>query len=252
MAAGHPSDIPILYEDNHLIAVVKPPGIPSQADDTNDPDMLTLVKADLKRRYDKPGNVFLGLVHRLDRPVGGAMLLAKTSKAASRLSDAVRTRKFEKRYIAVTDGIPARKQATLTHYLRKDSRTNTVTAFERSMPEAKEAVLTYAVIAESNGRALVAVRLHTGRPHQIRVQLAAVGCPLSGDRKYGKTQGAAAAHDTVALWSAHIGTAHPVTKEWLTIGSLPPREGVWTQWTASMLEEAASFDTRPADGRDNR
>ncbi|EXX86498.1 RluA family pseudouridine synthase, partial [Paenibacillus darwinianus] len=170
--------IPVLYEDNHVIAIIKPPGVPSQEDETGDPDVLTLVKADLKERYAKPGNVFLGLVHRLDRPVGGVMLLARTSKAASRLSEAVRSRSFAKSYLAVTDGIPKPAVGSLRHYLRKDARTNTVTAFAAPAPEAKEALLDYAAAADSEGRALVAVRLHTGRPHQIRVQLAAAGCPL--------------------------------------------------------------------------
>ena len=230
--------VQVLYEDNHLIAVVKPPGMLSQADGTGAPDILTVVKADLKARYGKPGNVFLGLVHRLDRPVGGAMLLAKTSKAASRLSDAVRRRAFAKGYLACTEGVPSPREATLVHYLRKDAKTNTVTAHPKPVPDAKEAVLSYKVVAEAGGRALAAVRLHTGRPHQIRVQMAAIGCPLAGDRKYGAAAGAGArsaewSHDTAALWSAYIGVAHPVTKEWLEIRSLPPREGVWSAWPES-------------------
>lgn len=247
-AGGAPA-VQVLYEDNHLIAVVKPPGMLSQADGTGAPDILTAVKADLKRRYNKPGNVFLGLVHRLDRPAGGAMLLAKTSKAASRLSEAVRSRSFAKGYVACTDGIPSPREATLVHYLRKDPKTNTVTAHLRPLPDAKEAVLSYAVVAAANGRALVAVHLRTGRPHQIRVQMASVGCPLAGDRKYG-ARGGDRSHDTAALWSAYIGVVHPVTKEWLEIRSLPPREGVWAAWPESAWTAAAGvFPPEGTDGR---
>jgi len=230
--------VQVLYEDNHLIAVVKPPGMLSQADGTGAPDILTAVKDDLKTRYNKPGNVFLGLVHRLDRPAGGAMLLAKTSKAASRLSDAVRNRSFVKGYVACTAGVPSPRGATLVHYLRKDPKTNIVTAHPRPLPDAKEASLTYSVVAASGGRALVAVHLHTGRPHQIRVQMAAIGCPLAGDRKYGAPEGARM-HETAALWSAYIGLVHPVTKEWLEIRSLPPREGVWAAWPDAAWTAAA-------------
>ncbi|OUM96718.1 MAG: RNA pseudouridine synthase [Thermobacillus sp. ZCTH02-B1] len=237
-AGGGAPAIEVLYEDKHLIAVVKPPGMLSQADGSGAPDILTAVKADLKARYGKPGNVFLGLVHRLDRPAGGAMLLAKTSKAASRLSEAVRNRTFVKGYIACTEGVPSPREATLVHYLRKDPRTNTVTAHSRPLPDAKEASLSYSVVAASGGRALVAVHLHTGRPHQIRVQMAAIGCPLAGDRKYG-APGSAWAHDTAALWSAYIGVVHPVAKEWLEIRSLPPREGVWASWPDSAWAAAA-------------
>ncbi|AGA57910.1 MAG: RNA pseudouridine synthase [Thermobacillus sp.] len=247
---GHDGGAPavqVLYEDNHLIAVVKPPGMLSQADETGAPDILTVVKADLKARYNKPGNVFLGLVHRLDRPAGGAMLLAKTSKAASRLSDAVRNRSFAKGYIACTEGVPSSREATLVHYLRKDAKTNIVTAYPKPVPDAKEAVLSYRVVAEAEGRALVAVRLHTGRPHQIRVQMAAIGCPLAGDRKYGAGEGVRS-HDTAALWSAYIGVAHPVTKEWLEIRSLPPREGVWASWPDSAWSLAeGSFTAERTD-----
>jgi len=242
--------VQVLYEDNHLIAVVKPPGMLSQADETGAPDILTVVKADLKARYGKPGNVFLGLVHRLDRPAGGAMLLAKTSKAASRLSDAVRSRSFAKGYIACTEGVPSPREATLVHYLRKDPKTNTVTAHLRPVPDAKEAVLSYEVAAAADGRALVAVRLHTGRPHQIRVQMAAIGCPLAGDRKYGAgAKSGVHSHDTAALWSAYIGVTHPVTKEWLEIRSLPPREGVWASWPDSAWSLAAGAITGEGTSR---
>ncbi|QJC51955.1 RluA family pseudouridine synthase [Paenibacillus albicereus] len=241
--SGSTPDLPILYEDNHLLVVVKPPGVPSQEDESGDPDMLTLLKADLKRRYDKPGNVFLGLVHRLDRPVGGVMLFAKTSKAASRLSDAVRTRAFRKTYLAVLTAAPDAPAGSLLHYVQKDVSRNVVTAHAQPTGDAKEARLSYRTWPGADGSPLAAVRLHTGRPHQIRAQFAAIGCPLAGDRKYGSSGREAAArggHADIALWSAAAGIAHPVTKEWLEFRSLPPRIPPWTAWTQEQLEQAAS------------
>lgn len=221
-----PGSLPILYEDNHLLAVIKPPGILSQADDTGDPDMVTLLKADLKERYAKPGNVYVGLVHRLDRPVGGVMLLAKTSKAASRLSDSIRRRAFDKMYVAVVHGVPAASSGRLRHYLRKDASRNIVTVHDRPVADAKEAALDYAVAAKGKGCSLVAVRLLTGRPHQIRAQMAAVGCPLFYDRKYGAP--APEGRLDIALWSSSVGVAHPVTKEWKTFHAAPPSSEPWT------------------------
>ncbi|GGF89357.1 RluA family pseudouridine synthase [Paenibacillus abyssi] len=230
--------IPVLYEDNHLLVVVKPPGIPSQEDESGDPDMLTLLKNDLKRRYNKPGNVFLGLVHRLDRPVGGVMLFAKTSKAASRLSEAVRSRSIGKTYAAVVNGQPAKPSGHLKHYLLKDSRTNTVRSFSNQVPASKEALLDYDTIATTGSRSLVAIRLHTGRSHQIRVQMAAIGCPLEGDLKYGKAT-SKGTYSEIALWSTSIVTTHPITKETLTFRSVPPHVSPWNTWTQSQLELAA-------------
>ncbi|SFL31435.1 23S rRNA pseudouridine1911/1915/1917 synthase [Paenibacillus sp. 1_12] len=215
------SSIPVLYEDNHVIVVIKPVNVPTQEDDSHDPDLLTLIKQDLKHRHQKPGNVYLGLVHRLDRPVGGVMVFAKTSKAASRLSDAVRTRAIRKRYIAVIHGKPKQEQATLRNYLLKNTKTNMVSVVSSSVAGAKEAILDYQVIGHREGHTLVSVELHTGRPHQIRVQFAAIGCPLIGDQRYG-------AHLTkpgqqIALWSTELGFEHPTTKEALSFSSKPPQ-----------------------------
>ncbi|MBB3110423.1 23S rRNA pseudouridine1911/1915/1917 synthase [Paenibacillus phyllosphaerae] len=220
--------LPVLYEDNHLLAVIKPPGVLSQADDTGEPDMVTLLKEDLKIRYAKPGNVFVGLVHRLDRPVGGVMLFAKTSKAASRLSDAVRTHSFDKIYVGVVHGAPPKRSGRLRHFLRKDASRNVVTVHDKQVPEAKEAILDYAVAARSGDLSLIVVRLQTGRPHQIRAQMSAIGCPLVHDRKYG----APALHEErdIALWSAQYAVNHPVTKEWLTFRELPPMKEPWNRF----------------------
>ncbi|WP_438445680.1 RluA family pseudouridine synthase [Gorillibacterium sp. sgz5001074] len=228
--------IPVLYEDNHILIVVKPVNMPTQEDESKDPDLLTELKQDLKERHGKPGNVFLGLVHRLDRPVGGVMVFAKTSKAASRLSDAVRTRSFGKRYLAVVHGTPSQPTGRLTHHLLKDSRTNTVQAVPKgSHPDAKEAVLDYEVLGSSGGLSLVRVELLTGRSHQIRVQMAAIGCPLYGDQKYGAALNKPG--QQIALWSAYLHFEHPVQREPVTFRCAPPSEFPWNIWDAAMLQE---------------
>lgn len=221
--------IPILFEDNHLLVVVKPVNMPSQADDSQDPDLLTVLKEDIKRRYSKPGNVYLGLVHRLDRPVGGVMVFAKTSKAASRLSDAVRTRRFHKTYLAVIHGTPRDRQGKLRHYLLKDAKRNHVSVVSPQEQGAKEALLEYEVLTSSDKLSLVKVNLHTGRPHQIRVQFAAIGCPLYGDQRYGARVNVPG--QQIALWAAHLSFEHPTTKEWLHFTNAPPETVPWNQWT---------------------
>lgn len=220
--------VPILYEDNHLLVVEKPVNMPTQEDESGDLDLLTLLKQDLKVRYDKPGNVYLGLVHRLDRPVGGAIVFAKTSKAASRLSDAVRTRSMAKRYLAVVNGMPAQQTSRLVHHLLKDARTNTVAVVPKSVEGAKEAVLDYTLLERHDGLGLVAVELQTGRPHQIRVQMATIGCPLYGDQKYGTKFSKPG--QQIALWSCLLGFDHPVTKERLVFRSFPPGVFPWNAW----------------------
>lgn len=219
----------ILYEDNHLLGVEKPVNIPVQEDASGDPDMLTLLKEDLKERYNKPGNVYLGLVHRLDRPVGGAMIFAKTSKAASRLSEAVRSRQFEKTYLAVVHGAPSPRAGRLTHYLLKDERTNTVSVVPKGTNGAKEAILDYTVIGSSEGLSLVRIELHTGRSHQIRVQFSYTGTPLYGDQKYGAALNKPG--QQIALWSSFAGFPHPVSKEPVRLISNPPQEYPWSLWS---------------------
>lgn len=223
--------IPVLYEDNHLLVVVKPANIPSQEDKSRDPDLLSLLKEDLKQRYNKPGNVYLGLVHRLDRPVGGVMVFAKTSKAASRLSDQVRTRQLAKTYLAVVHGKPLPAAGTLRHYLLKDAAANMVRVARASEPGAKEAVLEYETIGSEGSLSLVRIRLHTGRPHQIRVQMAAAGCPLYGDGKYGPN---VSRSRQIALWAAALGLTHPTTKEAMRFHRLPPMTHPWNLWPLSV------------------
>lgn len=226
--------VPVLYEDNHLLVVEKPVNMPSQEDESGDTDLLSLLKDDIKRLYGKPGNVYLGLVHRLDRPVGGAMVFAKTSKAASRLSESIRSRDFGKRYLAVVHGTPEAGQGRLVHHLLKDARTNTVSAVRPGTAGAKEAILDYSVLGTSGELSLVRIELHTGRPHQIRVQLAQLGCPLYGDQKYGA--GRNKPGQQLALWSAYLSFAHPVSKETLTFRSLPAEVHPWSLWSLGELQ----------------
>jgi len=231
-------EIPVLYEDNHVLVVVKPVNMPTQEDESGDLDLLTALKEDLKLRHNKPGNVFLGLVHRLDRPVGGAMVFAKTSKAASRLADEVRTRGFGKSYLAAIHGKPERVAGRLVHHLLKDSQTNTVSAVPAGTPGAKEAILDYETLGQADDLSLVRVKLLTGRSHQIRVQFAAVGCPLYGDQRYGA--GKARPGQQIALWSAQVSFAHPTRAERLSFDSPPPPAYPWNLWPEQTLRPAAT------------
>lgn len=221
-------DISILYEDNHLLMVEKPVNIPVQADNSRDKDLLTMLKEDLKVRHQKPGNVYLGLVHRLDRPVGGAMVFAKTSKAASRLSDMIRRQTIERRYLAVVHGTPKLKKAELVHYLYKGKRKNQGFSVSPNHSNAKKAVLDYEVLASKKGMSLLSVNLHTGRPHQIRVQLSETGHPLFGDQKYG--QHLTVPGEQIALWAHALSLEHPVRKEPMDVQSLPPNQYPWNLW----------------------
>ena len=219
-------DIPILFEDNHLLLVEKPVNIPVQEDSSGDPDLLTLLKEDIKIRYEKPGNVYLGLVHRLDRPVGGAMVFAKTSKAASRLSDMVRRHAIERLYLTVVHGTPKQNKGQLVHFLYKDKKKNKV--FVSNHPKAKKAILDYEVLESKNGFSLLAVKLQTGRSHQIRVQLSAIGHPIYGDQKYG--QHLSKPGQQIALWAHTLSFEHPVRKEPVNVTSIPPKEYPWNLW----------------------
>lgn len=226
--------IPILFEDNHLLVVQKPVNIPVQEDSTGDVDLLSMLKEDIKIRYQKPGNVYLGLVHRLDRPVGGVMLFAKTSKAASRLSDVIRRGALERRYLAVVRGTPFEDQGVLEHYLIKDSRKNKVYTVPKQTKSAKKAVLEYTTLGKSDKLSLLSVQLHTGRSHQIRVQLAAIGCPLYGDQKYGQEVNKPG--QQIALWAHSLQFEHPTKKELIRVESQPPSEYPWNLWSSILKE----------------
>ncbi|GAA0603463.1 RluA family pseudouridine synthase [Virgibacillus siamensis] len=218
-------NIPIVYEDNHLLVVEKPVNIPVQGDQSGDSDLHNLLKQDLKVRYQKPGNVYLGLVHRLDRPVGGVMVFAKTSKAASRLSDSIRRNRFGKTYVAVVRGTPNEKHARLEHFLYKDRQENKVFAVSSNHKQAKRALLEYEVIGEKDSLSKLSINLITGRSHQIRVQLAESGYPLYGDQKYG--QHVNKPGQQIALWSNKLTLEHPTKKEMMEFTSKPPAESPW-------------------------
>lgn len=217
--------IPILYEDNHLLIVEKPVNIPVQEDRSKDKDLLTMLKEYIKEKYDKPGNVYLGLVHRLDRPVGGVIVFAKTSKAASRLAKSLQEGKFDRKYLAVTRGRPKQDKGMLKHYLLKDHKKNKVYSVQEGRKNAKLAVLEYEVLKEEKQLSLLSVTLHTGRSHQIRVQLSETGCPLYGDQKYGENINKPG--QQIALWAYSLQFDHPVKKEMVKIRSNPPKTYPW-------------------------
>jgi len=223
--------IPILFEDNHLLVVVKPPDLLTQGDITGDPDLLSILKQDIKERYHKPGNVYLGLVHRLDRPVGGVMVFAKSSKAAARLSDQIRRRKFKKTYLAVVHGLPAKEKETLINYLLKDKKTNKVLVVKEGVEGAKEAILEYEVVAYSHPYSLMKINLHSGRPHQIRVQFSKIGHPLLGDKRYGRKDD----FSQIALWSYRLSFEHPTLREWVEFSALPEKRPPWIYFPLSKL-----------------
>ena len=220
------SNIDVLYEDNHILIVNKPINIPVQLDSSEDLDLLNMIKEYLKNKYNKPGNVFVGLVHRLDRPVGGVMVFAKTSKAASRISEQIRNKTFKKGYIAVINGVPNIKSQCLVDYLIKDTKINFVSVTKENTPNSQRAELEYTVLETyDNKYSLINVNLKTGRPHQIRVQLANLGFPLYGDQKYGKSVNKIG--QQIALWSNTLDFIHPTTKEDLHFVSTPPKVFPW-------------------------
>lgn len=196
--------IKVLYEDNHIIVVVKDYNIPVQEDSSKDDDMLTLIKKYLKEKYNKPGNVYLGLVHRLDRPVGGVMVFAKTSKAASRLSNEIRLKRVEKRYMALVHNITKEKDV-LVDKLLKDEKTNTSYVSDNG----KESILEYNLIEKRGNMSLLDINLITGRHHQIRVQLSNHGYPIYGDQKYGIDKSGIQIH----LWAYKLKFKHPTKDE---------------------------------------
>lgn len=214
----------VIYEDNHVIVVIKPSGIPSQADKSGDIDMLTLVKAYIKEKYNKPGEVYLGLVHRLDRMTSGLMVFARTSKAASRLSNSIREGDFKKEYIAVLTG-NLEQGGRLENYLLKDERTNMSSVVERSKKNAKLAQLEYKVIGHTeyneNYYTYARIKLYTGRHHQIRVQFSHIGHPLSGDIKYGGIKG------DLALVACSLKFIHPTKDEYMEFEYMPDKTGIW-------------------------
>ena len=221
-------DVTILHEDNSVLVVVKPQNIASQADASGDLDLLTLLKGYIKEKYNKPGNVYLGLVHRLDRPTGGIMVFARNSKAAERLSKQIVDGDMTKCYLATVLGCPKERKATLVHYLKKNALTNNVYVATFGDHDAKRAELSYKVL-ESNGQvSLVEVQLATGRSHQIRVQMNAIGCPVYGDVRYGGDVLQKGAN--LALWAYRLEFAHPVTNVRMVFVAYPKEIKPWTSF----------------------
>lgn len=218
----------VLYEDNHLLVVEKPVNMPVQEDSSKDLDLLNFAKEYLVEKYNKPGDAFLGLVHRLDRPVGGVMLFAKTSKAASRVSNEIRLNRLDRVYYTVVRGLPRENKGTLTDYLLKDTKTNMTTVVKKSNKDAKKAVLDYEVVAKDSKEnlSLLKVKLHTGRSHQIRVQLANIGTPIYGDQRYGHKVNKVG--QQIALWAYELGVKHPTKDEIVTVQSDFPNEYPWS------------------------
>ncbi len=219
------SNLKVLYEDNHIIVVEKIPNIPSQADKTNDIDMLTIVKQYIKEKYHKPGDVYLGLIHRLDRPVGGVMVFARTSKAAARLSEEVRNKVFKKQYLAIVDGKLEEDKNIFEDYLIKNERNNISKVVNKQTKNAKLAKLDYELLTyvKEINLSVVKINLHTGRHHQIRVQFASRNHSLYGDQKYG-TRGRG---KQICLWAYSLTLIHPITKKELTFKSVPDKIGSW-------------------------
>ena len=215
----------VIYEDNHIIVVEKPVNIPSQGDKTGDIDMLSIIKDYLKEKYNKPGNVYLGLVHRLDRPVGGVMGFAKTSKAASRLSEEVRLKEFQKTYLVIVNGKMENKKGTLEDYLLKNERNNISKVVKENTKNSKLAILDYEVLKydEEIDLSVLKINLHTGRHHQIRVQLSSRNHSIYGDQKYGgRGHG-----KQITLWAYKLKIKHPTTKEIMEFTSIPSIDGSW-------------------------
>lgn len=225
-------ELKILHEDNHIIVVLKPQGVPSCGDESGDGNMLDAVKEYIRTAYGKPGNVYVGLVHRLDRPTGGVMVFAKTSKAAARLSEQMRSGDFEKKYLAVLSAVPKEPQGKLVNYLKKNAVNNMVYLCPPTTEGAKMASLEYRVAEEKGGCALAEIKLHTGRSHQIRVQMAGIGCPVFGDMRYG---GERAKKGNLALWAYSLTFTHPVTKERLRFMAEPPEETPWKHFSLAPL-----------------
>ena len=215
--------IRILYEDNHVIVCIKPAGVLSQSDGSGAPDMLTILKRYIKEKYGKPGEVYLGLVHRLDRPVSGVMVFARTSKAASRLSEQIRTRKVVKFYRCVVNGV-LEGSGRLENYISKDEDRNIVTVSDSEKPGYKASYLDYRAIATKDGLTLTEIRLGTGRSHQIRAQMAHNGYPLVGDQKYGLKDNRC---KDIALESFKLSFEHPVKREFITFEAPIPEGFPW-------------------------
>lgn len=215
----------ILYEDNHIIAINKPSGALAQGDKTGDEPIVELVKTYVKNKYDKPGAVFIGIPHRLDRPTSGILLFARTSKGLTRLNQMFKDKLIQKTYWAVVKNPPPEKKAKLTHYLKKNQAKNKSFAKDQAFNQGLKCELNYSLIGKSKTYYLLEVKPSTGRHHQIRVQLSSIGCPIKGDTKYGFDR--PNEDKSIHLHARHIAFIHPVSKEDISITAPVPEDTVW-------------------------
>ena len=218
----------IVYEDNHLIIVYKHSGEIVQGDKTGDVPLSEDVKCYLKEKYQKPGSVFLGVVHRLDRPVAGLVVFAKTSKALTRLNKMFRDGEVHKTYWAITKNLPPQSEGTLTHWLVRNEKQNKSYAYDHEVPHSKKSILKYRLIGQSDHYCLLEVNLMTGRHHQIRCQLAHMGCPIKGDLKYGAQR--SNPDGSICLLAHHVEFVHPVSKQLISLDSPLPEDKLWQVW----------------------
>lgn len=225
----------VLYEDNHLIIVNKAAGVLVQGDETGDKTLADYVKDYIKVKYEKPGDVFLGVVHRLDRPVSGIVVLARTSKALERMNELFRRRDIQKTYWAVVGKKPAVSKGKLVHWLVKDETRNVVKAYDYEVAGSQKAELTYQYVGQINKHHLIEVNPITGRPHQIRVQLASMGCPIRGDVKYGYPK--ANSDGNINLHARRLYFVHPVKKEPMICKAPVPENGFWEEFLELENEE---------------
>ncbi len=223
----------ILYEDNHIIVILKEQNLACCPDESKDENLLDLVKEYVRVKYNKAGNVYIGLVHRLDRPTGGVMVFARTSKAAGRLSEQMKTGDFEKKYLAVLNGALDPAEGKMENWLKKNAVNNMVYLCPQGTDGAKFASLDYRTLAVLGKYSLAEIRLHTGRSHQIRVQTAGVGHPVFGDMRYG---GENAQKGKLALWAYSLAFTHPVTKERMRFIAEPPEHSPWKEFEIGKLQ----------------
>ncbi len=223
------SPLQVLYEDNHLLVINKPAGVLVQGDATGDIPLVEIAKQYIGKKYNKPGDVFLGVVHRLDRPVSGVVVFARTSKALERMNALFRDRETQKTYWALVAARPPRPEGTLVHWLVKDEKKNKTTAYSKETPIGSRSELNYKVIDSKRGYFLVEVNPITGRPHQIRVQLASMGCPIVGDVKYGSP--ISSPDGSIALHARQLQFIHPVKKEPILISAELPQNDWWNPFS---------------------
>lgn len=221
------NNLQVLYEDNHIIVVNKRPGDIVQGDKTGDKPLSEVVKSYLKDKYNKPGNVYLGVVHRLDRPTSGIVVFAKTSKALPRLNKLFQQKEAKKTYWAIVKNAPPKDADTLTHFLKRNPKQNKSYAHIKEVPESKKAILEYRILKKLDNYYLLEIDLHTGRHHQIRSQLSAIGCPIKGDLKYGFDRSNKDA--SIHLHARELKFIHPVKKEEIhLLAALPEADPIWS------------------------